>query len=98
MNHFANGSFHSSTFFQGLNQTSSSLACRAQNFSGERIDSLYNLRYCARDVIRACLEKSFAGRKTRFSVRTEVMLEGLSFAGIQDRKSTRLNSSHGYIS
>jgi len=39
MNHFANGSFHCKTFFHGLNQTSSFFASRAQNFSGDLMDS-----------------------------------------------------------
>src|SRR6266480_4191881 len=36
-NHLANGSFHNSTFFHGLNQTSSCFAWLAQNRSGDEI-------------------------------------------------------------
>src|SRR5688572_9994890 len=77
MNHFANGAFHWSTFVHGLNQTSSCFAWRAQNFSGDRIDSLYITRYSAMDLIRAARANSFGGGKTRSSWRTDVMLTGL---------------------
>ena len=59
-NHFANGAFHSRTFFQRFCQTSS-LASRAQNFSGRLIDSRYIRRYCSKasnaGVLRKCLRR-----------------------------------------
>src|SRR5687767_13093145 len=72
-NHFANGSFHCSTVFQGLNQTSSFFACFAQNFSGERIDWRYSFRYSASDLMCACFENPFEGLNTLFSCITDVI-------------------------
>src|SRR6266542_1527149 len=84
-NHFAKGSRHCSTRFHGLNQISSFFACFAQNFSGARIDSLYNLRYCVSDLMRAFSVKSLGGLNTRCSLRTEVMAVGLMLSLINDR-------------
>src|SRR5256885_17128810 len=72
-NHFAKGTFHCSTVFHGLNQTNSFLACLAQNFSGDLIDSAYSLRYSARDLMCARFEKAFGGWKTRFSCSIDSM-------------------------
>src|ERR1700761_4268521 len=72
-NHFANGSFHSKTFDHFLFQTSSA-ASRAQNLSGRLIDSSHILRYWASDWMRAFLENSLAGLKTRFSIRCDSIL------------------------
>src|SRR6266850_2166251 len=84
-NHFANGSFHCSTLFHGLNQISSFFACFAQNFSGDRTDSPYSFRYSAKDLIWAFLLNSFEGEKTRSSWRTDVKFVSLSFAAITVR-------------
>src|ERR1051326_6416221 len=72
INHFANGSFHSTTFLHGLNQWSS-FAMRAQNFCGDLIDSVYNLRYCARDLTWACLTNAPEGLNLRPSFCNEVI-------------------------
>src|SRR5437660_5652767 len=79
-NHFANGSFHCSTLVHGLNQTNSFFACLPQNFSGDFMDSLYSLRYWARDLMCARFENSLGGGKTRLSVLTEVMFVGVSYS------------------
>src|SRR4051812_7108524 len=83
MNHSAFGSCQSSTLVHFFCQSSSD-ASRAKNFSGFLIDSSYISRYCARLWMRAFLEKSFAGLKTRFSTRwdsMELLLMGLGKVG-----------------
>src|SRR5438105_4184810 len=60
MNHFANGSFHSQTFFHGLNQWSS-LENRAQNFWGCFSDSAWSFLYVAADLMCACFTNAAAG-------------------------------------
>src|ERR1700722_2355965 len=71
-NHFANGSFHSSTRSQGLNQCSS-CAILAQNPSGSSFASLYRRSYSARLLIWDAARNSSEGSKTRCSFRTESM-------------------------
>ena len=83
-NHFANGSFHSSTLLHFFCQISSA-ASRAQNLSGFFTDSSHSARYCARLWIRAFLLKSLAGLKTRFSVCRDSMfllIAGLGGTGV----------------
>src|ERR1700683_982265 len=72
MNHLANGSFHSSTRSQGLNQCSSR-AILAQKPSGSSLASLYSRSYSARLLIWAPARNSSGGSKTRRSLRTESM-------------------------
>src|SRR4051812_26500590 len=82
-NHLAFGSFHSSTVVHFCCHLSSA-ASRAKNFSGFLIDSSYISLYCARLWMRAFLEKSLAGLKTRFSTRwdsMELLLMGLGKVG-----------------
>src|SRR5262245_41667904 len=95
MNHFANGAFHCNTFVHGLNQTSSCFAWRAQNFSGDRIDSLYIVRYSAMDLMWAARAKSFGGGKTRSSCRADVMLTGLVLS-IQTRGVSVSGAGEGW--
>src|SRR6267143_6682341 len=72
-NHFAKGAFNWRTFFHGARHVSS-FASRVQNFTGCLIDSRYIRRYWSRLLIRAFAANSFAGLKTRFSIRCDSML------------------------
>src|SRR5689334_12930804 len=83
MNHFANGGFHSTTFRQRFRHTSS-LASRAQNLSGELIDSRYIRRYCSSDLIRAFCANAFEGLKTRFSFKCDSILRLSVFTSVLD--------------
>jgi hypothetical protein len=71
-NHFANGGFQSSTFFQGLNQVTCSRAIFAQNRWGSRAP-------CARSALVAFavqlarFANSAGGRNTRFSRSSDSM-------------------------
>src|SRR6185436_16199585 len=65
-NHFANGGFQSSTFFQGLNQVTFSRAIFAQKRCGSRSPSARSSFTCLRDQL-ARLANSADGLKTRFS-------------------------------
>src|ERR1700720_1788006 len=80
-NHFANGAFQASTFFHGFRQISS-FASRAQKVSGLRTDSRYIFRYSASDLIRAFFAKSFAGLKTRFSIKCDSMFVSIRVPNI----------------
>src|ERR1019366_7475793 len=71
-NHFANGAFHSTTFFHGARQVSSR-ASLPKNLAGCLIDSRYMRRYCSSLLIRAFLANSFDGLKTRFSIKCDSM-------------------------
>ena len=72
-NHFAWGGFQSSTFFQGVNQVTFSLAIFAQKRSGFLVPSS---RYSATFFLFqfACLAKSRSGLKVRFSFNNDSML------------------------
>src|SRR6187402_3514128 len=85
-NHFAYGSCQSSTFSHFLFQLRSE-ASRAQNLSGFLIDSSHSVRYCAMLEMRAFLEKSFAGLKTRFSIRWDSMLLLIGAVGKREGSS-----------
>src|SRR6187397_2761572 len=65
-NHFANGGFQSSTFFQGLNQLTFSRAIFAQKRCGSRSPSARSALTSLGDQL-ARLTKSAEGLKTRFS-------------------------------
>src|ERR1041384_5246218 len=69
-NHFANGSFHSRTLSQRLNQWSAS-ACSAQKDSGSSAARAYSFSYSSKLLISAFEAKSAGGGKSRDSLRTE---------------------------
>src|SRR5512139_1718611 len=80
MNHFANGGFHSSVFFQGVNHDTFSRAMRAQNFSGLLVASATAFLYSAA-VQFARLANFGSGAKRRFSFR----VDSIEFASAMSR-------------
>src|SRR5262245_15239885 len=71
-NHFACGSFHSSTLVHGWNQCSA-FACSPQKPSGSSFARCQSFSYSAMLLTWAWAENSFDGGNSRVSLRTLVM-------------------------